>query len=323
MKNADIKQLALLCELIETQSLTEAASRMAITASAASQSLARLRETLGDPVCIRQGQDYRLTPFGELAMERFRQVVSLWRQASEEAGGFDPSACTDRLSIACSEAVAIVDPAELYADIVAAAPWVSLDLQSADNSLADIAALRAAQVDLVCTHLPPPPDAGDLHAAHLGPWHATVCCLSKRHPRICNTIDLEQYLAEVHLVTLYGNRRESLASPLSITLGHQGRQRRISLVHSVRVAADILSRTDRLVTCNLEQARMISRMAPDVHALPLPGELKLPALDLYMVWHQRTQFSAAHRWLRDQVTQLVQRNRVPELNGFDPRGVSA
>jgi DNA-binding transcriptional LysR family regulator len=168
MKNADIKQLALLCELMETQSLTEAALRMAITPSAASQSLARLRDTLGDQVCLRQGPDYHLTPYGELAMDRFRQVVALWREASEELDGFDPATCTDRLSIACSEAAAIVDPAELYAHVALQAPGVLLDLQSAENSLTDIVALRAAQVDLVCTHLPPPADAGDLHAAQLG-----------------------------------------------------------------------------------------------------------------------------------------------------------
>jgi len=313
MKNADIKQLALLCELIDTQSLTEAASRMAITPSAASQSLARLRETLGDPVCVRQGQEYRLTPYGETALDRIRQLVELWRQASEESGGFDPAQCTDRLSIACSEAVSIVDPAELYANVTAAAPLVTLDLQSADNSLADIMALRAAQVDLVCSHLPPPPDASDLHVAHLGEWRATVACLSRHHPRIRHSMDLDQYLAEVHLVTLYGNRRESQASPLSKILEQRGRQRRISLVHSVRVAAEILTRTDRLVGCNLEQAHMICRLAPDVHALPLPAELNLPALDLFMVWHQRTQYSPSHRWLREQVKLLLQRSKTERL----------
>ncbi len=48
MKNVDIKQLALFCELIESQSLTEAASRMNITPSAASQALTRLRNVLND-----------------------------------------------------------------------------------------------------------------------------------------------------------------------------------------------------------------------------------------------------------------------------------
>lgn len=310
MKNTDIKQLALLCELVDTQSLTEAASRMAITTSAASQSLARLRDTLGDQVCVRQGQDYRLTPYGELALERFRQVVALWRQASEELDGFDPATCTDRLSIACSDAAAIVDPAALYADIAQQAPGVLLDLQSAENSVTDIVALRAAQVDVVCTHLPPPADAGDLHVARLGAWRATVCCLSREHPRIGNTIDLEQYLAEVHLVTLYGSRRESLATALSKAIERQGRERRFSLVHSLHVAAEILSRTDRLLTCNPEQADTICRLAPNVRTLPLPIELDLPSRELYMVWHQRTQFSAAHRWLRDQVRAMMQRHRA-------------
>jgi len=313
MKNADMRQLTLLCELFDTQSLTEAAGRMAITPSAASQSLARLREALGDEVCVRHGHEYRLTPFGELALERFRRLVELWRQTSEATQGFDPATCTDRLTIACSEAVAIVDPAELYAEVAVEAPQLLLDLQSADNSVADIMALRAAQVDLVCTHLPPPADASDLHVAKLNTWRATLCCLSRQHPRIGDSISFDQYLAEVHLVTLYGTRRESLASPLSRALEQSGRQRRTTLVHSLRVAADILSRTDRLSTCNLEQAGMICRLAPNVRALPLPAELELSSLELYMIWHQRLHFSASHLWLREKVKALVRRGAAGAL----------
>lgn len=305
MKNADIKQLALLCELIDTHSLTQAASRMAITPSAASQSLARLRETLGDQVCVRDGQEYRLTPYGELTLDRFRQVVALWRQASEESNAFDPAQCTDRLSIACSEAVAIVDPVDLYTQIAQLAPNLSLDLRSAENSLNDIVALRAAQVDLVCTHLPPPNDAADLHMVKLVDWRATVCCLSARHPRIGPSLSLAEYLAEVHLTTLYGTRRELNASPSVRFYEARGWHRRTSLVHSLRVAADIVSRSDRLMTCNVEQANILMRTAPGIRCLPLPPEIELPPFSFHMVWHQRTRYSASHRWLREQVTTLV------------------
>lgn len=305
MKNADIKQLALLCELMDTQSLTEAASRMAITPSAASQSLTRLRDALGDQICIRQGQDYRLTPYGEIALDRFRQLVALWRQASGEAEDFDPSTCTDRISIACSEAVAIVDPVELYAEVARVAPLVTLDLQSTKNSMSDIVALRSAQVDIVCTHLPAPGDASDLHMSTLGDWRATVCCLSARHPRIGDTLTIGQYLAEVHLLTLYGTRAEFAASQAARMYEERGWQRRTSLVHSLRVAADIVSRTDRMVTCNVEQAHVIMALAPGIRCLPLPPEFDLPVFKLYMLWHQRTQHSASHRWLRGLLKSLL------------------
>lgn len=140
-----------------------------------------------------------------------------------------------------------------------------------------------------------------------------MCCLSRQHPRIRDSIDLEQYLAEVHLVTLYGSRRESMATALSRIIERHGRERRMTLVQSLRVAADILSRTDRLLTCNPEQANMICRLAPDVRALPLPIELDLPSREHYMVWHQRTQFSAAHRWLREQVRAAAQQRRANAL----------
>lgn len=306
MKNADIKQLALLCELVDTQSLTSAAARVALSPSAASQSLTRLRETLGDEIVMRQGPNYRLTPYGELAVERFRQVIGLWQQTSQEGAKFEPTDCAERLAVACSDAVSIFDPAELYARIAQAAPAMLLDLQSAQNGLADVLALRAAQVDVVCSHLPPPADAGDLYSTQLGEWGATLCCLSAQHPRITDSLTLDQYLAEIHLVTLYETRRESLASPLNQNIEARGRHRRTSLVHSVRVAADILSRTDRLVTCNVEQAQMMMRMAPGVRTLPLPSDLSLPTLDLFMIWHQRTHHSAPHRWLREQIRSMLQ-----------------
>lgn len=311
MKNADIKQLALLCELVETQSLTEAASRMAITPSAASQSLTRLRDTLGDQLCVRQGQDYRLTPYGEVTLDRFRQLVELWRQASEESGGFDPATCASRLSIACSEAVAIVDPVELYARVARAAPLMTLDLQNTKNSSADIVALRSAQVDIVCTHLPPPADAGDLHMTVIGEWQPTVCCFSAQHPRIGDSLSVEQYLAEVHLVTHFGTPQELATGQASKVFETRGWRRRTSLVHSLRVAAEIVSKTDRMVTCNVEQADMIMRMAPGLRRLPLPSEFDLPTFKHYMVWHQRTQYSAAHRWLREQVKSLLHNRAAP------------
>ena len=305
MKNADIKQLALLCELIDTQSLTEAASRMAITASAANQSLNRLKVALGDDIFVRQGQNYRLTPYGEGAMERFRSLVETWRQVTDIHAAFDPATCTERLSIAFSEAEIIIDPIALYADVAEQAPGVSFDLQPAHNSPADIVNLRSAQVDLVCTHMAPPADASDLHCVRLGAWRASVVCMKADHPRIGSRITLEQYLSEVHLVTLYSSRKELQDSPTSKMLERLGRPRRVSLASSVSLVAELVSRTDRIVTCTEAWAERLQRLANNVRYVPLPPEIEFAAADLYLVWHQRVHHSAPHRWLRERVKALV------------------
>jgi DNA-binding transcriptional LysR family regulator len=307
MKNADIKQLALLCELIDTQSLTEAALRMSITPSAANQSLNRLHIALGETLFVRQGQDYLLTPFGEAAHERFRHLVDLWRQATDVGAKFDPRSATERLSIAFSEAEIIVDPVALYADVSQEAPSITFDLHAAQNSLVDIVNLRSAQVDLVCTHMAPPVDAGDLHSVRLGAWRATVCCFRVDHPRLASTADLslDQYLAEVHLVTMYTSRRELQESPVAKMLERLGRQRRVSLAASVSLVAQIVSRTDRIVTCSRAWASQLQRLTNNVRYLPLPPEIVYPEADLFLVWHQRTHHSPPHRWLRDRIKVMV------------------
>ncbi len=310
MRNADFRQLALLCELLDTQSLKEAASRMAITPSAANQSLNRLKNALGDPLFIRQGSTYQLTPYGETAVDRFRHLVRDWREVTEGGNAFSPVTCEERLSIALSEAEIMVDAADLYARVATEAPGITLDIHAAQNSVGDIINLRSAQVDLVCTHLLPPPDASDLHSNKLGSWRATFCCLNVDHPRIGAAMNLDEYLREVHLVTLFTTRKELESSPTAARWAKLGRERRVSLAGSLRLVAEIISRTDRIVTCTEPWAKRLQQLSPGIRCVPLPAEAVFPESEVHLVWHQRTHHSAPHRWLRECVRAVVAKNSL-------------
>lgn len=315
MRNADFRQIALLCELLDTQSLKDAALRMAITPSAANQSLNRLRAALGDPLFIRQGNTYQLTPYGKTAIDRFRQLVADWREMTNGGATFDPALCEEHLSIALSEAEIMVDGADLYARLAAQAPGITLDVHAAQNSVGDIINLRSAQVDLVCTHLLPPPDASDLHSHKLGGWRAAFCCLNVNHPRIGAVMSLDEYLREVHLVTLFTNRKEFEGSPTAARWAKLGRQRRVSLAGSLRLVAEIISRTDRIVTCTEPWAKRLQQLSPDIRCVPLPAEAVFPESEVHLVWHQRTHHSAPHRWLRDCVRSVVAESQANAGNG--------
>lgn len=302
MKNADLRQLALLCELIDTQSLNEAAARLHMTASAASHALGRLREVLGDEVCVRDQQRYQLTPYGEAALEPFRQMLALWREASETPRLFDPAGCEARLVLSCHDGFGLSELAEFYRRTLALAPQLRLDITSPSHGPQDIEDLRSGAVDVVCSHHEAPADARDLHMETLRHFQVAVCCLRCGHPRIGDSLSLAQYVAESHLTIAFLQRPGAQRSAIDQSLQALGLPaRRSSVVHSWTLCAELLARTEHLVSTSPEQAAILMRAAPGLRCLPLPGELDWPRVAVHMIWHQRTHQGKAHRWLRQRL----------------------
>lgn len=302
MKNADLRQLALLCELIDTQSLNEAAARLHMTASAASHALGRLREVLGDEVCVRDQQRYQLTPYGESALEPFRQMLALWREASEIPRLFEPGGCEARLVLSCHDGFGLMDLAGFYRDTLALAPRLRLNITSPSHGPQDIEDLRSGAVDMVCSHHEAPADARDLHMETLRHFQVAVCCLRAGHPRIGDSLSLAQYLAETHLTINFLQRPGEQRSAIDQSLQALGLPaRRSSTVHSWTLCAELLARTEHLVSTSPEQADILLRAAPGLRCLPLPGDLSWPRVAVHLMWHQRTHQSKPHRWLRQRL----------------------
>lgn len=302
VKNAELRQLALLCELIDTQCLNEAAARVHMSASAASQSLTRLRQALGDEVCVRDRNRYQLTPYGENALASFRHIVDTWREASSAGWWFDPQQCEQRLLIACEDGWGQVGLAAFYRDTLALAPRLRLDIDAPANGPRDIEALRAGTVDVVCTHQSAPTDARDLHAETLAQLPITLCCLRDDHPRIGDALSCAQYAAEEHLTVGTGRHADPAHDPIDRCLQALGLQaRRRSAVPSWALCAELLVSTDRLVSASAEQAARLKQASPRIRVLPLPPELPNDPVPIYMLWHQRTHQSKPHRWLRQRL----------------------
>ncbi len=182
MSGVDLRQLALLVALHDTQSLNEAARRLHMTPSAASQSLQRLRARLGDDIVARQGNAYVVTPFGEGALEAFRDMLRLWGEISAGSTVFDPPSSRAHWSVACAEEFTEIDLDASYTAIVAAAPGVRLDVGTPPGVQADWDALRSARLDVLLTTRAPPADASDLHAERFPDVLLTHACLSVAHP---------------------------------------------------------------------------------------------------------------------------------------------
>ena len=306
MKNADIKQIALFCELIECQSLTEAAARMNVTPSAASQALSRLRSVLNDALYVRENQRYQLTPFAESVMASFREMVALWNDANTSEQDFDPKECEAHVILSCYDAFGETGLAELFRDVMAEAPRLSLDIHSPTNGPQDVKDLREGEVDVVCSHFEPPADARDLHMETVTRFELTRCCLSVDHPRIRDGLTLEEYRAEQHLLITSVKRLGSQRTAIDKELDRLGfPPRKASIINSWTLCSELLGSTDRLVTTSRQQAEMLERANPRIRSLPLPDGLEWPTVPVNMIWHPRTHNSRPHRWLRLQLREYL------------------
>lgn len=302
MKNVDIHQLDLLCQLIDQQSLGAAAERLDMTSSAASQSLARLRTALPEDLYVRQAGAYVLTPYGERVIDGLRSIVRRWSEVEESAKRFEPAACESRFAVACVAHAATPDMVRFHEEFRALAPRARLDLQVPLHNPADIQALRAGKLDVLCASSPPPADARDLHHELLCSHLLSRVVLRLGHPRIDEALSLEAYLAEEHLVAHYRNLDPSSRSPLDAALLAMGLpMRRFTCVQSLWTCLHMVARGDYLMTMSHDGAQVLLQSMPQLRSLPLPSQLPPIRTSLHMIWHDRTHRNGAHLWLRERL----------------------
>ena len=312
MKNADMRQLELMCALIETQSLSEAAARLGMTPSAASQSLSRLRAAIGEDVYVRHGKAYQLTPRGHQVLGGLRTIVTRWREALQAIERFEPSECSLRFAVSCVGHSVTPDLVRLHADLREEAPLARLDFQVPLHHEVDMHALRTGKIDVLCASAPPPVDARDLHSERLCSHPLTHVLLSDTHPRIGNRLSLTQYLSEEHLVAHYRNLDPASRSPIDAALLARGHSmRRSTYVQSLWVCLNMVARSAFLMTMSADGADRLARQVRGLRPLPLPPEMPAVHSELHMIWHERTHRSQPHRWLRERLRE-VSRSAVNE-----------
>lgn len=306
LSGVDLRQLALLVQLHDRQSLSEAAQQVHMTPSAASQSLQRLRAHLNDELVLRLDGGYVATPLGEGALEAFRDMLQLWTEISTGSVVFDPASSRAHWSVACVEDFTEIDLDACYAAIVMAAPTVRLDVVAPVDAQAGWAALRAARLDVLMSCVAPPEDANDLHAQRFPDALLTHACFSVSHPRIGKTLSLETLAREPHVRLSTPDAAEAKPDPIdeALVAARLGPRRCASVPTMARWSAVIAS-TDRLALVTAHQGTVLMRLNDGLRMLPLPEGLPRVASPRYMVWHHRTQASAAARWLRERLRSFL------------------
>src|SRR5262245_29635839 len=142
----DLNLLRVLDALLDSRSVSDAARRLGLSQPATSAALARLRQTLHDPLLVRAGNRMRSTPLAEELRPKLARILSEVTGALGAATRFDPTTTERRFRIGANDYGALVVMAPLAHRLRRTAPRATLEIMPCDGGVD--AGLAAREIDL-------------------------------------------------------------------------------------------------------------------------------------------------------------------------------
>jgi DNA-binding transcriptional LysR family regulator len=300
LSGIDLNLLLVLHTVLEEQSVAKAAKRLHVTPPAISNALARLRETLGDPLFVRSGRGLTPTPRAlELAPVLARTLAEL-EQSLFAGPGFDPRTTTREFAIALADAdqlARLPKLARVFADRLPRARLrvVSIDTLISAGGLADSA------IDVA---VGPATDDDGLH--HLALYEEEgVLVVRRDHPRIRRRITPAQFGRERHVDIHLALGRAGIGNRVvTDEFARHGLVRDIAVtVPTFAAAAMVVASTDLVGGMPRRLAESLRSVAPIVIVRgPGPGV----RFAMQMLWHERTHRDPAASYFRSLIAETFQ-----------------
>jgi DNA-binding transcriptional LysR family regulator len=286
---------------LEERSATRAARRLNVTQSAVSNSLARLRVLLKDPLVVRGRDGLVPTPRGKELAPLVATAVEHLQLAVQANGSNDPARCTRHFTLSCADNLQIHDVPRIAAAMARRMPHARLRVDSPDYLLAndglarglvDLATgPRISQPGYFCVRLYS--DTG-------------VAVVRRDHPRVGRTLtrDLFNTLPHVDTYITLGQAGQGHATSERFFRRHRLERHVALAVPTFTAAAMVALRTDYIACLPSRVAYGLAQHLP-LRVLELPAR----GLDvaIHLIWHARTHIDAAARYFRELVVDTLRK----------------
>lgn len=289
----DLNLLVTLDVLLKEGSVARAAERLRLSPSAMSRALARLRDTVNDPLLVRAGRGLVPTPRALELQSQVRQLVQEAQAVLRPAEKPDFTRMDRTFTLRTREGFVETFGLDLLARIRSEAPGVRLRFLPKSDK--DAAALREGQVDLE-TGVVEGTAGPELRAQALF-QDRFVGVVRAGHPLGRGAVTQARYAAGEHV---HIARKAVGSGPVEDALEALGLDRRVAVSVATFSAALALARASDLIATVPE--RYTGRLREGMHTFPLP--FPTPGLTLSLLWHPRMDADPVHRWLRDCVREV-------------------
>ena len=154
LRSLDLNLLTVFEAIYEVGTVSGAADRVALSQSAASHALARLRDACKDDLFVRANPGLSPTPAAREMYPAIKQALDALRATLAEASGFDPDTSQRRFRISIPHPMGPFYLLALRAAVAAAAPSVVLTFETVSRPLDLEESLRDGVVDVAIDWLP-------------------------------------------------------------------------------------------------------------------------------------------------------------------------
>lgn len=294
LRRIDLNLLVVLDVLLAERSVSRAAERLAMTQSAVSHALGRLRELLGDPILVRVGNAMRISAQAQTLRAPLAEALARVREVVLPAA-FDPGASRRAFRLSMSDYGCDVVLGRLLPELRRLAPGIDL-VVTPGGRLEVLRQVAEGELDGALGVFPMLP--AELNSDVLFDEHFVVIT-GAANLAPDGSLDLERYLAAPHL---HVSAEELHHSHVDKALAALGLARRLALVVPYwKTALALLRDTDLMLTV---AARTVpAGQLPAGLAMVAPP-IALPGFAFVYLWRADTAADAAAMWLRAKLRAL-------------------
>jgi DNA-binding transcriptional LysR family regulator len=290
----DLNLLVALDALLETESVTVAAERVFLSQPAMSRALGRLRDHLGDPLLVREGQRMVPTPFAKDLRPRLRDVLHQVERLLRERESFDPASAEVCFRMSCLDLGQFVFLPAARKILKERASGVQVVVQRYVEPYEKL--LETSDTDLVISARLP--HERWVSVAPL--FENRMVCLAARSNPWLKAPSLASFVAHPHLMVSPSGEGPDQVDHL---LAAQGLTRQVSMrVPDYVGAVGLAAQSDLLLVIpeNLAQ-RATELLDVEFHPLPLSDTTHT----VYMMWHESRTNHAPLTWFRKTTEEAI------------------
>lgn len=295
----DLNLLLVFDALYRHGSVVAAAGELAMSPSAVSHALARLRDAMSDALFVRYGNAMQPTARAEQMAHTVADALQGLNSCLEGVRRFEPASSQQSFVFAATDFTAFALLPALVEALEKCAPHLRIQIiySAHRDSLEEMAAGRVHFA--IGMRNGQAADQDGVESLHCFEDDYVVAA-SGQHPTIQQTLSLEQYLAARHVVV---TPWVDAASVVNAALERQGLQRDVAVqLPSLLAAPFIVARSSYLITLPRRLALALCNTLP-LAIYPTPFPIPPYALEVY--FHRRHAGTPGHAWLRDQILAVL------------------
>ena len=287
-RKLDLNLLAALEALIRLRSVSRAADEMAMTQSAMSNALNRLRQYFDDPLLVQVGRKMELTPRAEALEVPVRNILMRVETEVVAPPQFDPATAVREVRVVVSDYTLHVYVPPFLRRIAGLAPGIMFDFRPQQSYPQTL--LERGEADLlVAPGIYCSPD----HPMERLCVDPLVFVLDAAHPAATRGLTVDDITGAEHVAMKPATGSESYSTIVLREAGFQIRP--VITTFAFSAVPEIVRGTRRIA---LLHSRLARQMAQAGGLALVPPPIPLPPLEQHVQWHSLRNHDPALVWLR-------------------------